>query len=113
MIPARYKAGRKAYAGKVRDALGNTRDTWADPVDFPVIWGSPGDNTGEPVIKNRDASVVEWTLCVPPGTELSGRDRVVWRGQEYGIEGEPRDWTLGPWRNPLAAVLVSLKLTEG
>lgn len=112
MIPAPYQAGVRKYSGTTRDALGNLTPLWAAPVQVPVHWGSPGA-MDEPGQKNRDASRVAWSLCVPPGTPIGERDRVVWQGEEFDVSGRPRDWTLGPWPNPVAAVVVELERTDG
>ena len=40
-------------------------------------------------------------------------DRVVWRGEEFEVDGEVGDYTSGPWRNPVAGVVINLKRAEG
>lgn len=112
IVPTPYTAGLRKHSGSGRDALGNTVQSWGEAVDMPVHWGSPGA-MDEPGKANRDASAIEWTLCVPPGTDVGERDRVVWNGEEYDVSGRPRDWTQGPWVNPVAAVVIELERVEG
>jgi hypothetical protein len=63
--------------------------------------------------------VVAWTVYGPKGDEPGERDQVAlpWESDPdpvwHDIEGKPDDWTRGPWRMPLAGVVVELRRTEG
>ena len=50
---------------------------------------------------------------LPAGTRIDAMDRVVWRGEEFEVDGEVADYTSGPWRNPVAGVVINLKRAEG
>lgn len=34
-----------------------------------------------------------WTAYIPPGTDVKAGDRIVYNGETYTINGEPRAWT--------------------
>ena len=112
MIPARHTVGVRVFQpGIDEDAHGNPVDGWADPVSVPVHGLSPGSD--EPHSTNRDLSVVEWTVYAPAGTTVGPRDLVIVGGREFTVEGEVKDYTLGPWVNPVAGVVFELRRAEG
>lgn len=97
------------------DAHGNPVSGWGDPFEWDVHAVAPGASE-EPRKPNRDLSVVAWTIYAPAGYVPSARAQVSlpWEDDTWhDIEGEPDDWTKGPWRNPVAGVVVELRRTEG
>ena len=40
-------------------------------------------------------------------------DLVVVDGKDYPVDGQPDDWTRGPWANPVAGITVYLRRVEG
>lgn len=73
-----------------------TRD-WSEAVAFwdvsgAAVWEtSAAENTD-----SRNATVSTIGFAVPPGTDVHAYDRIVWRGAEYDVIGEPF-----LWRNPM------------
>ena len=113
MIPSRFTLGVRRYSGTVKDAHGNATVSFAAAVDWPVRQVDPGAMS-EPLEARRDASVVVFTVHANPHANTpTERDRVVVDGVEYAVNGRPKDWTRGPWRNPVAGVVVELRNVEG
>lgn len=110
--PTPYTLQRKPYVPGARDALGNVVDTWGDPVDLPVHGIAPGAmvEASEP---GRDLSMIVYSLLCPAGTVASERDLVTVDGKDFEVDGFPKDYTRGPWRNPVAGVVILLKRAEG
>lgn len=113
-IPTPWTVGHKVWSESGRDAHGNAVDVWADPVDVPVHGVAPLVREGrEPDSGNRSLVVEGLQLFAPAGTRIDAMDRVVWRGEEFEVDGEVGDYTSGPWRNPVAGVVINLKRAEG
>lgn len=105
--------GVRRYAGASKDAHGNATTTYGDPFDWEVHGLAPGA-MGEPGVLNRDASEVEWTVFAAKSSKVpTERDLVVVDGQDFAVEGRPKDWTRGPWQHPTAGVVVELRRLEG
>lgn len=96
----------------VADPHGNQSEVLGAAEDWPVWWIAPG-----PVLEDlvaRDSSVVEWSVGAPKSDDVPGeKDVVVFQGVEYPVNGRPKDWTLGPFPNPVAGVVVELRRVEG
>lgn len=113
MIRARHVLQVRRYTAATKDALGNDVPTFADPIDWPVRQVDPGAMS-EPREPHRDASVVVFTVHANPHPNTpTARDRVIVDGDEYAVNGHPKDWTRGPWRNPVAGIVVELRNVEG
>ncbi len=50
---------------------------------------------GEDTRDDRNTVTAGWTLYLPPGTQVSPRDRVRVRDVVYEVAGEPAVWPLG------------------
>lgn len=109
---ARYTAAYRAYHLGPKDSYGNRQKLHSDPVEFPVFWVAPGamDTFTAP---GRDASAIVWTLATPSPCPVLEHDLVILDGDEYRLNGRPKDWTKGPWPNPVAAVIIELIRKEG
>lgn len=95
------------------DAHGNAARTFAAPVEWEV-WGVAPGGMAEPYYPNRDLSDIAWTVFAPASDDVpTGRDRVDFEGETYEVNGDPKDWTHGPWEHPAAGVVVELKRAEG
>ena len=113
MIPSRFTLGVRRLVSEGKDAHGNTVTAHADAVNWPVRQIDPGA-MAEPFEARRDASVVVYTIHADPHPNTpTVRDLVVVDGIEYAVEGEPKDWTRGPWPNPVAGIVVELRNVEG
>lgn len=113
VIPTPWTVGVRAWSptGGV-DRQGNPVSTWAAPVQAPVHGVAPRVVT-EPGDPNRHAVVEGLTVYAPPGTTVGPHDRVVIADQEYEVVGEVEDWTVGPWLNPAAGVVINVERVEG
>ena len=96
------------------DAHNNPLETWTpDAVPTRVQGVAPGAQNDESVQPGRDVSEVAWTVYAPAGTLVGARDRIEWQGDLYHVNGEPRDYTQGPFRNFGQGVVIELRRTEG
>ena len=113
VVPSRYVLGVRRFTTGAVDEFGNPTDSWADPTDWPVrSWSST--TATEPGAEHRDLSVVVFSIYADKSSEMPGvRDLVVIEGREYAVDGEPADWTHGPWENPAAGVTVFVRRAEG
>lgn len=50
------------------------------------------------------------TVYAPSHAQVGYEDRVVIDGIKYEVAGSPKDWTRGPWLNPIAGIEISLRL---
>ena len=64
--------------------------------------GEPGPSSVEFAVHADSAS----------GVPAAG-DQVLVDNDWYDVDGEPADWTRGPWPNPVAGVVVLPKRIEG
>lgn len=110
-FPLAHTIGVRTFQSGATDAHGNPVESWAAPVSVAVHGISPGSD--EPRSTNRDLSLIEWTVYAPAGTTVGPRDLVIVRGREFTVEGEVKDYTLGPWANPVAGVVFELRRAEG
>ncbi len=112
-FPTPYTVGVKRLVEGDRDAMGVKQDSWAEPVDWPVMAPYPA-SMEEPRRDDRDVSVSSLAILGPSGhpNEPRDRDRVVVGGVEYEVDGKPRDWSQGPW-GWSAGVQVNVKRVEG
>lgn len=62
--------------------------------------------SGEPVQDARNAITSGWTLYLPVGADVTGRDQMKVRGVVHDVLGDPADW-LG------VGVVVQCERTEG
>lgn len=96
-----------------KDSHGNAAVTYAAGTDWTVRGMAPGAFS-EDGSQNRDRLEVVWTVYADKSDDMpSALDRVEALGETYEVSGEPQDWTLGPWANPVAGVVVELKRMEG
>jgi hypothetical protein len=59
-------------------------------------------------------TTIAYVIQADKTTDMPGyRDVVVVDGKDYPVDGQPDDWTRGPWANPVAGVTVYLKRVEG
>lgn len=95
------------------DAHGNAVESWAEPAPWCVRAVAPGASQ-EPFSQGRDLSAVLWTVYADDTPNIPGeRDRVVFCGDEFEVEGRPADWSGGPFPNPHAGIVVRLKAVTG
>jgi hypothetical protein len=112
MTPNWLLAIRRPTTGSP-DSHGNATETLGDPEDW-WVWGvAPGDNV-EPGQPNRERSDVVWTVFAPAdGYGPTAQDVVVVDEKDFQVDGEPEDWTRGPWGPGNAGLVVKLKRMEG
>ena len=112
-MEARWLLGVKRRTTGAPDPHGNATQTLGAAEDW-WVWGvAPGDNV-EPGQPNRDRSDIAWTVFAPADVSApSATDVVVVSGRDFEVDGEPEDWTLGPWGPGNAGLVVKLKRMEG
>ena len=110
IIPTPYKLTVRRYSSTQEDEYGNAVPVWAEE-EIAVHGMAPGAIDLEDVTRN--AEEVSWTVYAPAGTVVRTQDTVLIDGDEYQVIGRVKDWSQGPWANPVAGVVFELKRTEG
>jgi hypothetical protein len=113
MIPSPYKLQVKPYIAGAKDDFNNPIDSWGPGRDWWVRSVDPVSNR-EPQQPNRDMATIAYVIQADKTDAMPGyRDLVTVDGVDYPVDGQPDDWTRGPWANPVAGVTVYLKRVEG
>lgn len=112
MIPTPYTVRVRRSVLGAPDEFGNPAQTWAEH-DWRVRQIDPGASA-EPFQPNRDLSNVVYSIHAPKTAAVpTVRDEVQVDGEWFQVDGEPDDYTRGPWLNPVAGVVVMLTRAEG
>lgn len=112
-IPTPWVLTLRRFSTVVDDSHGNDIPVYGDPEPWPVHAYAPGAND-EPGVANRDLSMILWTVHAPAAEPIPReRDLVTLEGDDYRVDGRPRDWSKGPWPFPEAGVVVYLVRAEG
>jgi len=96
--PEPFTVGHRVYSSTGDDGYGNPVESWATAVDvaaYAVYPGVPGEDY-EP---GRIASLIPMFVL---GTatalgSVKARDRMVWGGEEFEVDGEPENYNYGPF----------------
>ena len=113
MIPSPHKLLVKPFLPGAKDDFNNPVDAWGPARDWWVRSVDPVSNR-EPQQPNRDMATIAYVVQADKTDDMPGyRDLVVVDGQDYPVDGQPDDWTRGPWANPVAGVTVYLRRVEG
>lgn len=110
-----YVIGLKRYQAGAVDRYNKPTDSWLAAVDIEVYAIAP-KSSDEPFEVGRDAVVTGLQVLAPAGTVIGRKDRIVFEGEEYTVEGEIADWTYSPYHTGLledAGIEVNLKRVEG
>lgn len=94
-MQTKHTVGHKVYREGAYDDRGNPIDDWHDPVDLDVFAIYP--RFSEEPEPNRPLVVVGKAILAPPGTSVGPKDLIVIDGEDWKVEGEPADWTNGPF----------------
>lgn len=87
--------GWRAWSEGEVDRYGNKVAGWAPPVDVGVYAVSPKQSV-EPDEVGRRAVLSGLTVYAPASCPVSARDRVVFRGVEWEVHGNPGVWVDNP-----------------
>lgn len=112
IVPSPYRVTIRARTEGVKDAFGNVTVSWPER-DWWVRSVAPGA-MADPANPNRDLGEVAYTIHADADSQPPTRlDKVVIDGEPFDVDGDPGNWTRGPWPNPVAGVVVELKRSEG
>ena len=112
VVPSPYWLTVRTRTEGVKDAFGNVTTTWPER-DWRVRSVAPGAMV-DPAEPNRDLGSIAYTVHADADSQPPTRlDKVVIDGEPFDVDGDPADWTRGPWPNPAAGVVVLLKRSEG
>ena len=112
MIPSPYTLTIRVRTEGAKDAFGNVTVTWPER-EWRVRSVAPGA-MADPSDPNRDLGSIAYTIHADADSGPPSRlDEVVVDGEPYAVDGDPADWTRGPWPNPVAGVIVLLTRSEG
>ena len=68
------------------DGGGGTVKTWADLASTPTVWAHVKANSGgERFEEDRTNATATATFWVRNRSDVTEKDRIVWRGQQYNI----------------------------
>lgn len=92
------------------DQYGQPTWTWTD-VDVPGVAVAPaaGNEAGLPY---RQDVGIALTVYLPPETPITARSRVLVRGDEFEVFGEPGDWR-SPFTGWHPGIVANLTRSEG
>lgn len=93
-LRAKYKLGIKRYLEGAEDAHGNPVEGWGD-VELVDVYAIAPTSSTEPSEAGRGAIIDGLTVLAPDDYDIDARDRAVYRGSEYSIEGNLADWNTG------------------
>lgn len=68
--------------------------------------------SAEPVQDARNSVTSGFTLYFPPGVEVTPKNRVLVRGRQYDVLGEPAEW-VNPFTGWTPGAVVQVERTEG
>lgn len=77
------------------DRYGNAAEGYGDPVTVGVYAVAPKQST-EPDETGRRSVLTGLTVYAPDELVISARDRVIVRGEQYEVHGEPGYWQPNP-----------------
>lgn len=119
MTRAPFVIGLKRYQAGPVDRYNNSKDTWAAPVNVNVYSVEPVRPVGSSVetyTAGRSSVTTVLSVLAPSGTQISRKDRVIYQGEEYLVNGEITDWSKSPFNTGLlwdAGIQIFLKRAEG
>lgn len=111
----KHVLGRRAYGTSGYDRYGVPIVGYAPAVDFPVYAVSPKQSVEQDTVGRRPV-ITGLTVYAPiNGVPISSRDRFVFRGVEWDVEGEPGVWEGNPHvaTDSQAGIQFDLKRVEG
>lgn len=113
LIPSLNRLDVKRFSTTTKDDFGNDVPVYGDPQPWWVRSVDPVSSR-EPNQPNRDMATIAYVIQADKTDAVpTYRDVVVVDGKDYPVDGNPDDWTRGPWANPAAGVTVYLKRVEG
>lgn len=105
--------GVRRYSPGPKNSHGIPAPLYSAPIPWQVYGYGPGENT-EPAAPNRNQSTHGWVVYAPTSENTpTEHDLVVIAGEDYHVDGRPKDYTHGPWPHPTAGIEVHLTRTEG
>jgi hypothetical protein len=100
-------------AGTTTDRYGGTVADWSDP-DALVITGcavAPRD-AEEDRTNGRQAVIIGFNIYTPAGADVLPTDRLIVRGEECEVDGDPGVWT-SPYTDVTEGVEIRTRRVEG
>lgn len=94
------------------DEYGNSSLDFGTPGRSDITGCSVQPVSGSEFNEGRDAIVTRWTLFLPLSGDLTGYDRIEWRGVSYLVDGSVGEWD-DPFNGVLSHKVCLLKLVEG
>lgn len=96
--PTPFTIGVRAHSTTGSDGFGNPTESWATAVNVSVYGVAPG-TPGEDYEPGRVASRIPLIVLGPTAVlgGIGARDRVVWGGVEYEVDGVPEVFDVGPF----------------
>lgn len=100
----------RRFTTGAKDRHGNATTGHLEPQDVQVFAVYP--TVSDEAQVGRSDVTEGLTVLAPTGTEIGPHDVVLWLGDPYEVNGEPGDWSHGPF-GWAPGVAFNLKRTEG
>lgn len=78
-------------AGETTDH-GNVVPDWGAPDSLTITGCDVQPGASQEDLANRDGVLIRWTVYGPYDADVNARDRVVWDGATYEVDGNPARW---------------------
>jgi len=93
-LRAKYKLGIKRYLEGAEDAHGNPIEGWGD-VELVDVYAIAPTSSQEPSEAGRAAVIDGLSVLAPDDYGIDAKDRAVYQGPEYTVEGNVANWNEG------------------
>lgn len=112
MLPSWAKQTITIIKPGIVDKRGSEVYDWDNPISITEVNGCSVQPTTTSLSQDgRVLGIMEgWTAYIPEGTSVDAGDHILFEGETYEINGEPKIWT-GPLRT--SHILLNLRRWEG
>ena len=112
MYPTPWSVQVRTASTGAKDSHGKPAVTHGPPGEPQPVYGWGPAGSTEPAEPNRSAVTPDLDLYVPPGFVVAPLDRIDVGGLTYEVDGEPADYTHGPF-GFMPGHVVRLKREDG
>ena len=107
----------RVQPGEKPDIHGHPRLDWSHPIRTEVgpcaIYPSAGGGAPESAQVGRSNIVTQqFTVLMPPGSELSANDQVEWNGESFDVVGHSFEWR-SPFTGWNPGAQATIRLRQG
>jgi len=89
-----------------------TEEDWSSPDEVDYIAGVGPGGSAEPLSADRRSVESDYDVFLPPGADVTARDRLRIRGRVCQVDGDPFDW-LNPFTGWTPGTVARASVQEG